>query len=220
MYMVIVGGGGVGEALVSRVLKEYRGINVTLIDHRDRVCERISRRYPTVNVICGDATDPHILEEAEVSEADVFVAVTGDDKVNIMSALLAMRMKAGKIIVRVKNPVYEELARMLGIEHVINPAKSAAAQIDAIIRTPGLVDLLEIARRDVEMYEVRIDENSQYAGKRLSETPLYLDDNTAPVLIFRGDDILLPKPHVRIEAGDRILVVRKKAGLLSHILYR
>ncbi len=220
MYMLIVGGGGIGEALTSRVLREYRGIKVTLIDIKDKVCERISRRYPMVNVICGDATDPHVLEEAEVSEADVFIAVSGDDKVNIMSALLAKKLDAKKIIVRVKNTVYEELAYMLGIEYVINPAKSAAAQIDAIIRTPGLVDLLEIARRDVEMFELKVGEDSQYAGRRLAETPLYLDDNTAPVLIFRGGDILLPKPHIKVEVGDKILVVRKKSGLLSHILYR
>ena len=218
MYIVIVGGGAIGEAFIDRALREYRGVKITLIDAKNSVCERISRKYHSVHVISGDATDPHVLEDAGVSDADVFLAVTGDDKTNIMSALLARRLNVKNIIVRINSSIYEELAKILGLTNIIRPAKSAAIQIDILIRNPGLVDLLELARRDVEMYEVSIDENSPYAGKKIDETDIYQNNETSPVLIFRGNDVLLPKSHVKLKPGDRILIVRKKGGLLSHIL--
>lgn len=218
VYIVIVGGGAVCEAFVERALKEYRGVKITVIDKNGSVCERISRKYHMVHVISGDATDPHILEEAGVADADVFLAVTGDDKTNIMSALLARRLNVKNIIVRINNPIYEELAKILGLLNIIRPAKSAAIQIDILIRNPGLVDLLELARRDVEMYEIKVDEGSPYAHRKVEETDLFKDHNVSPVLIFRGDDVLLPKPNVKVKPGDKILVVKKKGGLLSHIL--
>ncbi|RLF15668.1 MAG: hypothetical protein DRJ97_03375, partial [Thermoprotei archaeon] len=145
MKVIIAGGGDIGEAL-ARYLKE-RGDQVLVLDNNEEACARISRLG--VEVIKGDVTDPHLMSQIGVSEADVFLALTGSDDINLVSAILAKHQGAKRVVVRVENPMYVEACRMVGLNEICNPAEATAIRIDAAIHGFKLADIITLGERYV-----------------------------------------------------------------------
>ena len=92
MKIIIFGGGGVGESTAKLLIR--RGHHVVIIDRDKEVCEHLASDLPEADVLVGQATSPVVLKRAGISNADVFVAVTGSDEANVMSAILAKTMGA------------------------------------------------------------------------------------------------------------------------------
>jgi len=208
MYAVIVGGGGVGEATAARLSME--GWRVTIIDKNPKVCERLIRKVPKADVHCGEATNPNVLEDAEIRSADAFIATTGEDDTNVMAAILAKTYGVKKIIVRIKDSTFMETCRMVGLTDIVNPAESAAIQIDSMLRGISLIDVVGLARKDLEVVQVKVEKNSKYVDKPLGKTDLGGSENIHPILVVRGNEVELPKHELKLKGGDKILLLRKK----------
>ena len=126
MHVVIMGSGVFGFNLASLLISD--GHDVTIIESKELKCDIVANKLDAI-VIHGDGTDTEILEEAEIKEADVFVAATENDEYNLLACILVRSFKVPKIISQVSNPNHQEAFKEVGIDILINPELTAANYI-------------------------------------------------------------------------------------------
>ncbi len=211
MYVVIVGGGATGLILTKKL--EQRNIDVTVVEKDVERCDEILSKT-RAHVVRGDATDPTVLEEAELSRADYLVCVTGDDKTNILVGLIGMNLGLENIIVRVEHPVYEKIARELGFTNIINPAETGATMIEAAIRGIRFIEFFRLESDTASLEEVRIDSKSKFKNKPLKMIAEKSKDIIYPLMIIHNKDILIPDPNYRLKEGDVVWILRKRRKFL------
>ena len=198
-----------GLTVLRHIMNTYPRARLVLIDSNRDVCERVASRHANVHVVYGSLADVHVLEKAGVRHADYYVAVTGDDAANIISALLARREGARNVIVRVNRPGYDELARMLGIENVVAPAMSTAIQIDQMIRGPGFIDLNRLVMGEIDIREMIVTGDSELNGITLPRCVIGGEKGHL-LFIVRGKDLIIPEGGVVLKPGDRLVVARPR----------
>lgn len=207
MYVVIIGGGAIGFRLTKRL--EMHDIIVTVVEKNPERCDEILTKTKA-HVIKGDATDPHILEEAEIEKADYVLAVTGDDKVNILVGLIAQNYGVENVIVRVEHTVYEEIAKQLGLTYVINPSDTAATMLDAVVRGIKFIEFFKIEDRHTEIEEVNITRKSKFYNKPIKFLINSSKDAIHPIMIVRDGEILIPEDDLILREGDKLWILRKR----------
>jgi trk system potassium uptake protein TrkA len=208
-YVIVVGGGAVGYT-VAKML-ENEGYAVTIIE-KDRNRAEFLLQDTHCHVIIGDATNPWVLESAEIKKASYLIAVTGDDKTNVISSILAKHYGVENIITRIVDPAFHEICKKLGIPNIVNPAETIAIQIDALIRGIKFVDFVKISREDVDVEEVNIRKDN-FAGKPLSYVKEVSKDIVYPLMVLRGDKVLVPSDDLKLTEGDKLLILRKRRKL-------
>lgn len=210
VYVIIVGGGGVGVTVANMLIRH--GYLVTIIERNEKRAEEL--HYLTkANIIVGDATNPRILEEAEIRKANYFIAVTGDDKINVISSILAHHYHVENIITRVITPAYRDICMRIGLTNIINPAETVAIQIDALIRGIKFIDFVRVSSEDIDVEEVHI-RNDNYSGKTIGYICESSKDEIHPMILFRGDKILVPRRDLELKEGDKLLILRRRKRLL------
>ena len=171
MYIVILGGGRVGLSLADRLI--IHGYDVTIIESNEDLCDQATEELDAM-IICGNGTDTKTLEEANIEEADVFVATTGNDESNLLSCILVKEYTDGQIIARVSNPDHEEAFKKVGIDKVISPERTAAGFLEKIITRPNVADLTAFGAGNAEILDITL--NRVYYLLRRNKTKL--DTNT------------------------------------------
>jgi len=207
MYIVIMGAGRVGLNLASNLIS--RGHDVTLIESDDSLCSNAAAELDAL-VICGNGTDTKTLEEANVSEADVFVAATGNDEANLLSCILVKQYDIPKIIARLSNPDHEEAFRKVGIDDVISPELTAAGYLEKLITRPKVADLIVIGKGDAEILDLTV-KNSKVIGKKISE--INPTDDYIIVALYKNGEITIPKADMVLNEGDKVSVLVKKRAV-------
>ena len=207
MKIVIIGDGKIGSVLAEQLSAEKH--EVTLIDRNGAPLEQ-SNNELDVLVVEGDGTSHLIQKEAGVEQADLVIACTGADELNLLCCLIANKMGAGNTIARVRNPGYvEELSLIkddLGLSMAINPEAMCATEMARVIRIPSAIKIDTFARGQVEILKLAVEEDSALAGIALMEMGKF----KAKVLICaveRGqNEVYIPSGDFRLQAGDRISV--------------
>lgn len=180
--------------------------NVVVIEKYKELSEEISGEISDALVINGDGTQTKTLEEAEVKNADFFIAVTGKDEVNMLSCLVARNMGVKSVIARVGNPEYREVFKNLGIDHVISPEVTAAEYIEKLIMRPTVVDLTTVGKGDVEILEFVVHEDSLINEKRVGEIQ---PKDFLFIAVYKGKDLTIPSGKTVFEKDDTVLVAVK-----------
>ncbi len=207
MYVVIMGGGRVGLRLASSLVTA--GIDVTLIENDSSLCGNAAAELDAL-VICGNGTDVKTLEEANISDADVFVAATGNDEVNLLSCILVKDYNIKKVIARVSNPDHEEAFKKVGIDDVISPELTAASYLEKLITRPKIADLVVIGKGNAEILDIRVT-NNKVVNKKIGE--LSPTDNYIIAAIYKNGEINIPKEDMMLTLGDRIFVLVKNPAV-------
>ena len=207
MYVVIMGSGRVGVSLAASLVSG--GHDITIIDNDASLCSDAASEMDAL-VICGNGTDVKTLEEANIRDADVFVAATGNDEVNLLSCILVKEYNPKKIIARVSNPDHEEAFRKVGIDDVISPELTAASYLEKIITRPKIADLIVIGKGNAEILDIRVT-NDKAVGKRIGD--LSPTDNYIINAIYKDGEITIPKEDVVLARGDRIFVLVKSPAV-------
>lgn len=212
MYVVIMGGGRVGLSLASSLVA--KGIDVTLIENDEELCSNAAAELDAL-VIYGNGTDVKTLEEANISDADVFVAATGNDEANLLACILVKDYKIKKIIARVSNPDHEEAFKKVGINEVISPELTAASYVEKLITRPKIIDLLVIGKGNAEILDVNV-ENDKVVGKRIKDVSP--TENYIIAAIYKNDEeITIPKDDMVLARGDRIFILVKSSAVKKTI---
>lgn len=209
MNIVVVGLGKVGGQLVERLSNEP-GYNITVIDTRNGVLQDYVNAYDIIGVE-GSGTSLDTLREATVKNADVVIAVTGSDEMNLLTCLMAKKLGSASTIARVRNPEYSKEMHILkedfGISMVINPEHTAAAEIAKLLRFPSAVEVDTFAKGRAEILRFRIFEGSLLDGIRIKDIHSTLNCDILVCGVEREDKAFIPNGDFEIHAGDFISIV-------------
>ena len=198
-----MGAGRVGLNLASNLVS--RGHDVTLIENDESLCSNAAAELDAL-VICGNGTDTKTLEESNVSDADVFVAATGNDEANLLSCILVKQYEIKKIIARLSNPDHEEAFKKVGIDDVISPELTAAGYLEKIITRPKVADLIVIGKGDAEILDITV-RNKKVIGKRVGD--ISPTDKYIIVAVYKNGEITIPREEMVLNEGDKVSILVK-----------
>ncbi len=206
MNILVVGCGKIGTAIVESLVAE--GHDVTVIDRDNAVLTEITNVYDVMGV-CGNGTDCDVLNEAGAARADLLVAVTDSDEANMLICFLAEQMGAAHIIARVRHPEYSEsslnfMKQHLGLAMIINPDQLAAQEVFNILKLPSAAKIETFSRRNFEMVELRLREESPLDGMSLIEMREKYRAAFLIGVVQRGDQVYIPDGRFVLKSGDRI----------------
>jgi trk system potassium uptake protein TrkA len=212
LKIVIIGAGEIGYDLASVLSIEKH--DVTVID-REKEC--LSKAAETLDVLTieGNATSARDLVKAGVGEADILIAVTSIDEVNMITAMMSKRLGAKMVIARVRSDEFSNSGAPLspndlGIDVMIHPELSAAHEIAHLLKRSAASDVINLAEDRMQLIGVRLERNSPLIGKSLIDyAAAYPDITFRVVAIGRRGLTLIPKGPVKMQAFDQIFVLAK-----------
>jgi len=209
MKIIIVGAGKVGDTLAEQLSGEDN--DVTVVDRDYAAVQAISNEYDIMGIV-GSGTDHSVLEEAGVEKADLLIAVTGSDEMNMLTCLIAKKAGNCQTIARVRNPEYNREIRYikeeLGLAMVINPEFAAAMEIARILRFPSAIKIETFAKDRVEALKFRVLEGSVLDNMTVSEITTKLHCNEVLVCtVERGDKAIIPDGNFVMREKDVISVI-------------
>ena len=221
MDIIIVGCGKVGEALARELNEE--GNNITVVDEVASKVKHIATKYDIMGVIGNGAT--HLVQkEAGVRSADLLIAVTGSDELNLLCCLTAKKTGKCHAIARIKNPDYAKdaayLRDELGLAMVINPEFAAAEEICRILKFPSAIKVDTFSRGRVELLKFKLPEGSPLVGQSLRDAMLKLESNVLVCIVEREDGAYIPKGDFVFAERDVISIIassRSATDFLSKI---
>ena len=210
MKIIIAGCGKVGYALAEQLNEE--GHELTIIDIKEEKVSMVGNALD-VMAIQGNATSYRVQEEAGVEEADLLIAVTNKDEVNLLCCLIARKAGHCQTIARVRDPGYYAeigfIKEELGLSMAINPELAAASDIARLIRVPSAMEVDSFAKGQVELVRFRIPEGSPWANKPISEAGKKMGKDLLICILERegSHEVLIPDGNVILHEGDYISVI-------------
>lgn len=203
--VVIVGGGNIGLYFAERLLMQEDDITLSVIDNNKSRAEFIASRLSAASVLHGNALDEEILNEAGVHRAEMLVAISNDDEVNILCSLLAKRMGCKRAVTLVNSMSLTPLVGSLGIDVTINPRETTVSTILQHIRRGRIKGAHSIMGGTAEIIETEIVSTSPVLGQTLED--LELPVGIRVVMISRRDQVLLPDEKLIFQEKDRVLII-------------
>lgn len=214
MKIIVVGGGKVGTALCRSLVEEKH--DVILIDEQEAALKTATKRHDIIG-IRGNGANFKILEQADIQNCDIFVALTEKDEVNMISAVLAKKMGAKETVVRVRNPEYSNAyfkdQNFLGFSLVINPELLAARYIANSVEFPNAQSVEHFVNGRVMLMEFKISDGSKLCQMTLSQFRKKFG-NVLICAIVRGENIIIPDGEQTIETGDKIFVTGNRVEMI------
>ena len=202
--VLIAGGGAIGQMLATEIETNFQNTKVQLIERNAARAHFLAENLRETRIFNGDALDSSILAEADVGTTETFVAVTDDDEVNILSALLAKRNGAAHAVALVNIPGFIPLVAALGVDAVINPSQITVSSILEHVRRGRIRDVHAVVEDLGEVIEAEALPSSQLVGKSLREAKV--PKGVAIGGILRNDKVIPARGDTVIEAGDTVAI--------------
>jgi trk system potassium uptake protein TrkA len=201
---VIAGGGNIGL----RLANELEGKNqVKLIERDSKRARRVSEQLKSTTVLHGDAADEELLLEENIDSADVFAALTNSEEANILSAMLAKRLGAHKVMALINTPSYAELIESGSIDVAISPQTVTIGSLLAHVRRGDVVRVHSLRRGAAEAIEAVV--HGTHSRSRVIGRPLEkidLPPGASIVAIVRGERVIMAHHDTTIEAEDHVII--------------
>ncbi len=208
MKIIIIGCGEVGKTLAEQLNTEDNSI--TVIDTRPEAVEDLTSRVDIMGII-GNGATMSIQNEAGVKHADLLVAVTESDELNLLCCAVARKSTRCRTIARVRNPEYSAeaayLKEELGIEMLINPEQAAATEIARILRFPSAIKIDTFARGRVELLKFRLPEGSIIAGMSVKDIAVKFKCDLLFCTVERGEEVFISKGNFVFQGKDVISLI-------------
>lgn len=205
MKIVIIGVGTIGKTVLKSL--SGKGYTVTIIDEDKDKIESLIEKYDVQGVI-GNGASLDIQREAGVRGADLVIALTRSDELNVFACLVAKKIGVKNTIARVRNPEYRrqiiEMQDELGISMIVNPEEDTATEIFNIISLPGIAKVERFAKGRVLLVEIVAEKGCVLIGETLSTIARKLDSKVLICAVQRGSEVLIPSGNFMFEEGDRI----------------
>ena len=219
MRIIVVGAGKVGTSLTAQLIREHR---VTVIDQEPKLIENIINVYDVMGV-CGNGASYEVQKEAEVGKADLLIATTSSDEINILACLVAKKLGVAHTIARIRNPEYETQLRFmrgeLGLTMSINPEKAAAHEIARVLRFPAAMKLESFSKGRLELVEYRLPEGSALDGVRLLDIYRNARARVLICAVSRKGQTTIPSGDFELKTGDKIYVTAAPEHLSAFFQY-
>jgi len=216
MQIVIVGGGKVGTALVRSLSQEDN--NICIVDIKPDVVRQLATEYDVMGMV-GNGSSYGVLKEAGIETADLLIAVTEHDELNLLCCVIARKASKCQTIARVRNPIYSQekrfLQRELGLSMIINPEQTAASEIASLLGFPSALGIDSFAGGKVEMIRFKIPAESKLEGKTLRDVNAMTGGDFLICAVDRDGQVAIPDGNFIMRSGDVVSLVtsRKSAKL-------
>jgi len=202
--IVIAGGGNIGRGLAKALEGDYQ---VKLIDHNSGRSRQIAEELTKTIVLLGDAADGELLLEENIENTDVFCAVTNDDEANILSAMLAKRLGARKVMSLINRAAYVDLVESGDIDIAISPQQATIGGLLAHVRRGDVVVVHSLRRGAAEAIEAVAhgdSKTSKVVGRAIQDIKLPSGANIGAIV--RNDEVLIAHRNTVIESEDHVIL--------------
>ena len=215
MNIIIAGCGKVGTSVVSSLVTE--GHDVTVIDNNRKILAEVTDIYDVIGVF-GNSVDSGILMEAGADKADLFVATTQSDELNMLTCFLAKKLGSKHTIARIRNIEYNQsslefVRQQLDLSSSINPEYLAAHEISNIIKFPAAAKIESFSRRAFEIVEITLRQNSMLHGLSLKEMRAKFKTKCLICSVQRNDEVTIPDGNFVLNSGDKIGIAATPANI-------
>lgn len=216
MKIIIIGDGKVGYSLAETLSQDDN--DVTIIDKNEEALRRASE---TLDVMCikGSGVSASVMIEAGVKEADLVIAATSSDELNMVSCLAAKKLGADHTVARIRDPEYTNelslLKHELGLDLVINPEQAAAGEIARLLSFPSATNVETFARGRVELVEILADRNTPIIGMQLNKISKAFSSDILIGAVLRGEELVIPNGDFEIQEGDTLYIMGSPASVFN-----
>ena len=228
MKIIIVGCGKVGTTLAEQLNRENH--DITLIDTNEEAIQNISDSADVMGVT-GNGAVYQVQMEAGIQDADLLIATTNSDELNMLCCLIAKKAGNCHTIARIRNPEYSSEIRYireeLNLSLAINPELAAAREIARLLRFPSAIKIEPFAKGRIELLKFLIPEHSLLNDMRVMDVVNRLKSNVLICVVERGNDVVIPDGNFVMKKGDKISFIAshqgsadffKKAGVDNNIV--
>lgn len=231
MKIIVAGYGKVGSALTRQLSAE--GYDLTVIDSNKNKLESGQGLY---DIMCvhGNCATMDVLKQAGAESADLLIAATSADEINLLCCLTAHKLNKNiHTIARIRNPEYSEQIVMmrdsLGLSLLVNPEKQAAQEIERLLKYPGFLKREKFAHGRVEIVELRVEKDSRLNNITLSQLSAVTNCKILVCTVLRNGEAITPNGHFVLKEGDRLFVTAstnelalllKSLGIITHRVKR
>ena len=228
MKIIIVGCGKVGTTLAEQLNRENH--DITLIDTNEEAIQNISDSADVMGVT-GNGAVYQVQMEAGIQDADLLIATTNSDELNMLCCLIAKKAGNCHTIARIRNPEYSSEIRYireeLNLSLAINPELAAAREIARLLRFPSAIKIEPFAKGRIELLKFLIPEHSLLNDMRVMDVVNRLKSNVLICVVARGNDVVIPDGNFVMKKGDKISFIAshqgsadffKKAGVDNNIV--
>ena len=216
MNIIIAGSGKVGETLIEQLSNENH--DVVVIDKKPKLIERLVNSYDILG-ICGNAASYDVQMEAGAASADVFIALTQTDELNILSCLVAKTVGVKHTIARVRNPEYNKqfpfFKNELGLSMIINPEYSAACEIAKVLHFPSAINMESFSRGAVDLVEIRLMAGNPLCNTDISDIQRKFKVKVLVCAVQRETEVFIPRGDFILNAGDKIHITASRKELVK-----
>ena len=217
MNIIIAGNGMVGSTLARQLCAE--GHDVTLVDSDNRVLEKSVVDLDAMG-ICGNCASMETLVQAGIKDAELLIAVTNSDEVNLLCCTVSHGLNPGlHAIARIRDPEYMEQAfrfpEIFGLSLVINPDRQAALEIERLLQYPGFLKRDSFAKGRTEIVELRINPDSKLCNVTLMDLPNIVKCKVLVCAVLRDGQCITPRGDFVLQEGDRIFVTAPTENLTT-----
>ena len=207
MKIIIVGCGKVGSALAEQLVIE--GHEVILIDNKASAIQNISNHLDVLGVV-GNGASYRTQLSAGIKEADLLIAVTGSDELNLLCCVIAKKAGNCQTIARVRNPQYNSelgfIKEKMGLSMIINPELETANDIVRLIRLPSAIKVDVFAKGKVDLLMIQIPRDSVLNNMQIMNIPSQLHCNILVCAVERDEEVFIPSGSFVLQAGDKISI--------------
>lgn len=211
MKSIIIGGGKVGYYLLKTLKK--RGYQVVLIERKSVICQKIAEDIDT-EIICGDGTDPEVLKDAGIQEAEIIAAVTGTDEENLVICEIAkVSFNINKTIARINNPKNTSMFKALGVDKTVCSTEVIANLIEYEFDKDYFKLIHTFERGAMILVEIIVHADDSWANQFLRNMDLPAECVITSIL--RDEKVIYPRGDTQFLENDKVLVVTNKAALIQ-----
>lgn len=208
MKIIIIGCGKVGFALAEELILENH--DVTIIDSSAHRIQEVAEDLDALQIV-GNGASISTLMEADVVGADLLIAVTGSDELNLLCCLIAKKQGNCQTVARVRNPIYSKeinfIRDSVGISMIINPELAAAAEIARLLRFPSAIKIDTFAKGRVELLKFRLKPEFNLDHISIAELPIRERCDILVSGVERGDDAYIPNGDFVLKNGDLVSII-------------
>ncbi len=202
---VIIGGGGnIGLTLAEEIEVDHAGVRAKVIEFDQDRANYVAQGLNSTMVLNGNVLDPEILDEANVSQTETFVAVSNDDEVNIISSLLAKRAGVARTIALINKHTYAQLITTLGIDAVVDPRMITVSSILQHVRRGRIKGIYSVRDDFGEVIEAEALDTSSLVGKSIREAQL--PSGVIIGAVLREGEVIVPRGDTIINVHDRVVL--------------
>lgn len=208
MNIIIVGCGKIGQKLTAQLNQE--GHNITVIDTKYNVVQDTINRYDSMGVV-GNGATVSVLTEANIGSADLLIATTSSDELNLMTCLIAKKLGNCQTIARLRNPEYRKEVQLLkddlGLTMIINPEQASAVEMARVLRFPTAIKIDTFAKGRVELLKFRIADGSVLDGISVADIFAKLNCDVLICGVERGDEAFIPRGNFMLRGKDVVSII-------------